>query len=172
MLSATELSSLVVGVCFIGIGATVIMDLWAVIAKYLLNMPGLNYAMLGRWCGHMLSGRFYHHSIVTSAPVKGEELIGWGMHYATGILLALGCALSFGTQWMMAPALMPALVFGTVTVLLPFLIMQPCFGMGVAAQRTPNPNQARIKSILSHLFFGFGLYLTASIWAHCQAHLF
>jgi hypothetical protein len=47
------------------------------------------------------------------------------------------------------------------TVLFPFLIMQPSLGLGVAASRTPNPMQARLKSLVTHTVFGIGLYLSA-----------
>jgi hypothetical protein len=39
--------------------------------------------------------------------------------------------------------------------------MQPAFGLGVAASKTPNPNKARLKSLVTHSVFGVGLY----IWA-------
>lgn len=39
----------------LGVGATVLMDLWAVAQKRLFNVPSLDYAMVGRWIGHMLS---------------------------------------------------------------------------------------------------------------------
>jgi hypothetical protein len=37
--------------------------------------------------------------------------------------------------------------------------MQPAFGFGVAASKTPNPAQARLRSLMNHAVFGFGLYL-------------
>jgi hypothetical protein len=39
--------------------------------------------------------------------------------------------------------------------------MQPAFGLGVAASRTSRPMQARLKSVATHLVFGFGLYASA-----------
>lgn len=46
----------------IGAGATVVMDMWLLLLKR-LNVPGLNFALLGRWAGHMLRGRLAHQSI-------------------------------------------------------------------------------------------------------------
>ena len=43
----------------IGAGATVVMDMWLLLLKR-LNVPGLNFALLGRWVGHMLRGRLAH----------------------------------------------------------------------------------------------------------------
>jgi Protein of unknown function (DUF2938) len=39
--------------------------------------------------------------------------------------------------------------------------MQPSLGLGVAASRTPNPTQARLKSLMTHSVFGVGLYVCA-----------
>ena len=42
---------------------------------------------------------------------------------------------------------------------MPWLIMQPSFGLGLAASRAPKPGQARLKSLMTHTVFGIGLYL-------------
>jgi hypothetical protein len=39
--------------------------------------------------------------------------------------------------------------------------MQPSFGLGMAAARTPKPAQARLKSLVTHAVFGVGLYVSA-----------
>lgn len=56
---------------------------------------------------------------------------------------------------------LPALLFGVITVLVPFLVMQPSLGLGIASSKAPNPAQARIKSLMTDTVFGFGLYLWA-----------
>jgi hypothetical protein len=38
---------------------------------------------------------------------------------------------------------------------------KPSLGLGGAASRTPNPAQARLKSIATHAVFGIGLYICA-----------
>jgi hypothetical protein len=63
--------------------------------------------------------------------------------------------------WLAHPTLLPALFFGVGTVLVPFLLMQPSFGFGIAASRTPNPTQARLRSLMAHAAFGVGLYVCA-----------
>jgi hypothetical protein len=44
---------------------------------------------------------------------------------------------------------------------MPWLVMQPSFGLGIAASKAPNPTQARLKSLMTHTVFGVGLYLCA-----------
>jgi len=153
--------ALLLHVAAIGIGATLLMDGWAVLRKQLLGVPSLDYALLGRWVGHMPRGRFYHPAIGQAAPVRGERMMGWLLHYLTGIVFAVTFVLLAGSGWLCHPTCAAALIFGMVTVLAPFLLMQPAFGLGIAATKTANPTKARLHSLLTHLVFGVGLYVTA-----------
>ena len=60
---------------FIGVGATVVMDLWALLLKQ-LGIPSLNFAFLGRWIGHLPHGQWAHESIAKASPIKGELWMG------------------------------------------------------------------------------------------------
>lgn len=142
----------------IGIGATLLMDLWSVLAARFLAFQPPNYALVGRWLGHMPQGRFVHAAIAKSAPIPGERIIGWIAHYVIGIAFAGLLLAVYGTAWTESPTLLPALTVGLLTLAAPFLLMQPGMGAGVAASRTPKPYQARLRSILTHIVFGFGLY--------------
>ena len=44
----------------IGIGATLVMDLWNLFLKRTFSIPSLNYCLLGRWLRHMPGGAFTH----------------------------------------------------------------------------------------------------------------
>ena len=145
----------------IGIGATLLMDVWTVLRKRLLGVPALDYALLGRWLGHMPRGRFQHTAIGKATPVPGERALGWIAHYFTGIFFALALLALTGASWLCQPSLFPALLFGVVTVAMPFLLMQPAFGLGIAAAKTANPGKARLHSLITHGIFGLGLYLNA-----------
>jgi hypothetical protein len=56
-------------------------------------------------------------------------------------------------------------VFGLATVVVPFVTMQPAFGLGIAASRAKQPWAARLKSAGTHTIFGAGLYRWAWIVA-------
>ena len=64
-------------------------------------------------------------------------------------------------QWLQSSTLTPALIFGIVTVGFPFFIMHPAFGLGLAASKASDPMQARLRSLMNHVVFGVGLYLSA-----------
>lgn len=61
----------------IGGGATVVMDLWLLLLRRGFGVRTLDYAMLGRWLGHIPGGTFVHANIAKAAPVRGERVLGW-----------------------------------------------------------------------------------------------
>jgi hypothetical protein len=145
-------------VAVIGMAATALIDLWSIVRKQLFATPMPNYSLVGRWLGHMPSGRFHHHSIAAAPVVPGERLIGWTAHYLIGMAFAAMLLGLWGVEWVLRPTLMPALVTGVGTVVMPFLVMQPGMGAGIAASRTPRPRAARLQSLVTHALFGLGLY--------------
>jgi hypothetical protein len=71
----------------------------------------------------------------------------------------------WGLEWLKRPTLMPPLIVSSATLVAPFLLMQPAMGAGIAASRTPRPNVARLRSVVTHTVYGIGLYASAWIWA-------
>jgi hypothetical protein len=153
--------SVLAGAIAIGIGATLLMDLWNLFLKRTFGVPSLNYCLLGRWLRHMPGGTLRHAAITAAAQKPHECTVGWVAHYTIGVVFALGFIGLTSGDWLTRPTVLPALLYGLATVLFPFLIMQPSLGLGVAASRTPNPMQARLKSLVTHTVFGIGLYLSA-----------
>jgi hypothetical protein len=150
-----------IGGTLIGLGATLLIDLWALFLRRGFNIPSLNYCLLGRWLLHMRGGTVVHRSIAAAPQKPHECTLGWVAHYLIGTGFGLLFVLLASGSWLERPTLGPALAFGAATTLVPYLIMQPSFGLGFAASKTPSPNQARLKSLMTHTVFGVGLY----IWA-------
>jgi Protein of unknown function (DUF2938) len=150
-----------IGTVLVGLGATLVIDIWALFLRRRFKIPSLNYCLLGRWLLHMPSGRFVHSNITTAQEKPHECPLGWVAHYLIGTVFALVFVLLASRSWLERPTLLPALTFGVVTTLVPLLIMQPSFGLGIAASKMPHPHQARLKSLLTHSVFGVGLYLWA-----------
>lgn len=153
--------ALLLDAIIIGVGATLVMDLWAFFLKRLFNVGSLNFCMVGRWLCHMSKGRFTHTAIGKSGAFDAECTIGWTAHYLIGVLFAFMWLLY--TNGLTNISLVSALLFGAVTVLIPYFIMQPALGMGIMAAKLPTPWRARGKSLVTHLVFGSGLYLSAQI---------
>ena len=149
------------GAIAIGIGATLCMDLWNLFLKRAFSIPSLNYCLLGRWLLHMPEGKFRHVNITAASPKPFECQAGRIAHYTIGITLALVFVFLQSGDWIARPTFLPALIYGIATVVFPLFIMQPSFGLGIAAAKTPKPAQVRLKSLATHSVFGIGLYVCA-----------
>ena len=142
-------------VAIVGAGAAALMDLGLWLQRR------LDFGPVGRWVGHMAHGRFTPESIAKAAPVRGEQALGWAVHYATGIAFAGLLVTLYGPGWLAAPRLGPALAVGVGTVLAPLFVMQPAMGAGIASRKTATPLRNCVRSLLNHTAFGAGLYLAA-----------
>jgi hypothetical protein len=147
----------------IGLGASVAMDLWNLFLKRTFSIPSLNYCLLGRWLCHMPEGTFRHASITAAAQKPLECPVGWIAHYSIGAIFALVFIVLASGEWLARPTLLPALLYGIGTVVLPLFVMQPSLGLGIASSKTPKPTQARLKSLGTHAIFGVGLYVCALV---------
>lgn len=144
----------------IGIGATVVLDAWLAVLRR-LGVATLDFALVGRWAGHLLHGRFAHVAISRAQPIPGERAWGWLVHYASGIAFAALLVAWQGEAWTRHPTPGPALALGLGTVLVPLLVMQPSMGAGVASSKTATPVKNVARSLANHAVFGIGLYAAA-----------
>jgi len=155
-------------VVLIGIGATLVMDLWTALLKA-LGATTLNYALVGRWAGYLRQGQLMHASIGKAAPIRDELALGWAIHYVVGVAFAALLVLLYGTGWLHDPSWEAAWLVGVATVVFPLFVMQPAMGAGIAGSRTPTPLKNGLRSLATHAVFGAGLYLSAvvlkRIWA-------
>ncbi|MDC0661471.1 DUF2938 domain-containing protein [Marinobacter sp. SS21] len=160
------------GSVLVGIGATLLMDVWGVIQRRVFKTTSLDFCLVGRWLLYMPEGQFRHPHIARAEPKPAECAVGWAAHYLIGVAFAFVPVIATAGQWLEQPTLAIALWVGIGTVLFPLLVMQPLLGLGFAASRTPNPTQARLKSLLTHTLFGLWLYVAAlpvSFWLMSQA---
>ncbi len=160
---APPIFSAILSAIFIGLGATLTFDMWGQLLKLAFNITPSNICLVGRWVCHMPEGTFKHSTIVSAPHKHGECTVGWIAHYLIGITFAIVFVALAGDSWLQHPTPIPAIVFGGITALAPFAILQPAFGLGFAASKTPNPAQARVRSLLNHAAFGAGLYLFAML---------
>ncbi|MBM6596774.1 DUF2938 domain-containing protein [Microvirga pudoricolor] len=145
----------------LGIGATLIFDLWGLFLNRAFGVPLSNWGMVGRWFCHLFQGRAFHDDISLADPFSHERVAGWVGHYLVGILFAVLLLAMTSAQWLANPTLLPPLAVGLATVGLGWFVLQPGMGAGIAASKRPNAGQIRFLNILGHLVFGLGLYGTA-----------
>jgi hypothetical protein len=144
----------------IGIGATALMDIWAILLNRLFGLGLPKWDLVGRWVWH-LGGKVFHDDIGKAAPYKHELALGWAFHYAVGILYGIVLVAFVGSGWLAAPTFLPAFILGIVTVGAGWFLLAPGMGGGWAASKHPNPTQARALNLVAHTVFALGLFGTA-----------
>lgn len=145
----------------VGFGATVLMDVWAILLWKAFGQSRTNWAPVGRWFWHLKNGVVFHDDIGKAEPYAHELALGWLSHYAVGILYGVILALIVGDGWFAAPTFLPAWILGIVTVGAGWFLLQPGLGIGVAASKLPNANKVRVLNLVSHTVFALGLFGTA-----------
>jgi hypothetical protein len=145
----------------IGIGATIVMDLWAILLSQAPGQSRPNWAPVGRWFWHLRRGRVFKPDFATVAAYENELALGWIGHYVVGIIYGIIFVIVVGRGWLAAPTFLPAWIFGIITIAAGWFLLQPGLGIGWAASKTPRPNMARFLGLVAHTFFGLGLYGTA-----------
>ncbi|WP_284179754.1 DUF2938 domain-containing protein [Rhabdaerophilum sp. SD176] len=142
----------------IGIGATIVFDLWNLLLNRFFGIPLPNWAMVGRWFRHIFRGQFLHEDIARAEPVAHERVWGWAFHYAVGASFGLATVVLGGPGWTSSPTLLPAMAIGLGTVLLGWFVLAPGMGAGIAARLRPNAVHIRGLNLLAHTVFGLAMY--------------
>ena len=145
----------------IGVGGTIVLDVWALFMAHALKMPASNWPMVGRWIGNMPRGQFVHESMAKARSMNGEAAIGWIAHYVIGIGYGVLLLAFWGRPWITQPTFLPPMILSWVLLVAPYFIMMPGMGSGIAGSKTPKPNLTRLKSVVGHSIFGLGMYATA-----------
>jgi hypothetical protein len=152
-----------------GIAAAALMDAWGFLLRRGFGVPTLDYALLGRWIGHLPKGRLFHERIASAEPIPGERPLGWLAHYAIGVAFAAVLLAVAGLDWARAPSIWPAMAIGLGTIVAPWFLMQPGMGAGIAGSRTADPTTTRLRNLATHAVYGAGLYATAVALAHVMS---
>ena len=152
---------LIIAGVLMGIGGTVAMDIWTVVLSKLGIAPFPNWAMPGRWFGHVFKGRLFHDDIGAVAPVRGDLALGWGLHYGVGVIYGVVFAMLAGVVWVASPDFLSVWIFSLITIAAGWFLLQPGMGLGWAASKTPNPSKVRILGLAAHTVFAVGMWLVA-----------
>jgi hypothetical protein len=155
-------------IALVGIVATALLDVWLMLLSR-LGVPTTSFAIVGRWVGHFARGEFAHPTISKTAPIPFELGLGWLTHYLIGIAYAVLLVALQGAAWLEQPTVVPAVVFGALTVAAPWFVMQPAMGAGFLALKTPTPLQNCLRNLANHTVFGAGLYVAAVALARVAA---
>lgn len=132
------------------------VDIWSLLQKYLLKVPPLNYALVGRWILRLPRGVLALYDCDNAANTRGDvhRLM---FHHLIGAV-AFVPLMPNATAWVPVSPLKVGLLAGLST---PFArsSFAAGIGLGFAASRTPRPWLACLLSLLTHLAYGGGLYI-------------
>jgi DUF2938 family protein len=159
------MSSLLVRGVVVGIVATLTMDALTLAAVRLGVSAPLAPALVGRWFASVARARPFHADIAQAAPLDHELAIVFPVHYAIGITLALLYLLSASVLGLSPRQWAPALAFGLGTSVLAWLLMFPSMGYGAFGVHGPAGTRLFTSSLLSHAFYGIGLWVGATLAA-------
>ena len=120
--------------------------------------------MIGRWFAHMPRGRFAHGAIAEAEPVANELTIGWIMHYLVGAAYGVVYLGVIVVVLKSQPTLLNGFVFGAVSVVVPWFMMQPALGLGVMGSKAPNPAVPRYTALAAHCLYGVALFAGADLY--------
>ena len=151
-------------IVIVGVIATLVLDACALILKHGLRQTTTNWGMVGRWFAYLPRGVMVHDPISRTEPVAYEKAIGWFAHYAVGIVYAWLYLFLVSDIFLTQPTLANAFVFGVLTVLAPWFILQPGLGLGMFARKSPKPNVTRFTNLSMHAIFGLGIYMGWSVF--------
>jgi hypothetical protein len=114
---------------------------------------------------HALRGRFVHKNIIKAAPFEHEYVLGAVTHYLLGASLALtypALYLVFGEP-VPGNHVIPGLLWGLATTLLPWMILYPVFGWGFFGVTAPPGTRPVLSPTVSHLVYGLGLGIVLNV---------
>jgi Protein of unknown function (DUF2938) len=117
-----------------GLLATLMMDVGArTTVAPMLGVAAGGPKDLGRWVGHMPTGRFVHDDIATAAPVRHEAAIGIVAHYTIGITLGEVYGLLLRARCRRRGSCGLALAYGSATTVFSWFVLFPATGQGCSA---------------------------------------
>lgn len=147
-----------------GIFSTVIMDTGFVFLKVTSIVKGsMEPQFLGRWILNMLNGQFVQENIRVATQMNIEKPVSLLIHYLTGIVLVAVFLWLRENKKVIPGSIYMGLVFGWITLILPWFILYPCIGFGFMGLDTPEGVSNIGYSIIYHSFFGLGLTLWLGI---------
>ena len=140
-----------------GITACLAMDIFQRFLLITTGQPASNWAIVGRWAFNVLrTARLYQPDIESADEIKGEHAFGWVVHYAVGIGYAFIYA-EFMQRDLLTTRLSDGLLFGFLSVIIPWFFFLPVLGKGIMAKHTPAPAKVCMLALANHCVFGLGM---------------
>ena len=140
-----------------GIFCCIGMDLWQRILFLIFNIPPTNWSTAGRWFIMMVSKKMIiNQNLDNENPIQYEWQIGWVFHYCVAIGYGF-VYYFFLIAGVLDASILSGLIFGLISVIVPWFFYLPVTGKGFIGNKTPNPTLTRLLSTSSHVIVGIFL---------------
>ena len=141
-------------IVIIGIVSCLAMDMWQRLLKLLYNINPSDWGVVGRWFVLVVSrGKIYNPTIDEESPIKNELMIGWIVHYSVAILYSVFFFILLKYE-ICGASLMNGIIFGLISVIIPWFFFMPVLGKGFLGIKTPSPFMACSLAVGSHIAIG------------------
>ena len=152
-------------IVIVGVGACVVFDVWQRIFHWFTAIPPSNWALTGRWAiGLLTSGQLLVRDLELLPNRRNELGVGWFVHYGIAIVYAAIFMLLMKAN-LLAAEFADGLLFGVVSVVVPWFFFLPCLGKGIMGRLTPNPPLVCALALMMHSIFGVAIGLVFSFFA-------
>ena len=149
----------------VGVGACVVFDFWQRIFHWCTAIPPSNWAVVGRWTIALLTSGQLIARDIESQPIRRNELgVGWFVHYSIAVVYAAIFMLLMRAN-ILAAEFADGLLFGVISVVVPWFFFLPCLGKGIMGRLTPNPQLVCALALMMHSIFGVAIGLGFSFFA-------
>lgn len=150
----------------VGIGSTLVLDIWGVLLFKMKGITPTNWGMVGRWLMGLRQGEWVATQQNVQSPSLIEKISGWSFHYLVGIAYAVILVLAWGTPFIQSPTLLPIILVGIVlSTFAGLMLFMPAMGVGFCGRKIPNQGKALLMMIIAHTVFALGQYIFALLYA-------
>ena len=151
------ITELLIAILLGGIGGCLAMDIWQRIVYAATGNPPSNWAMVGRWFYYTATEfRLFQRDIEDKPAISYELKLGWVAHYLVGGAYALVYLVISMNGWL-DYTITDGLIFGGLSVVVPWFFFLPAMGKGIMARNTPAPFKICLLALLTHFVFGVGV---------------
>lgn len=138
-----------------GIVCCIAMDVWQRILFLTFNIPPTNWSTTGRWFMMFISKKIiFNQNLDHENPVKYELQIGWAFHYWVAIIYGFAYYFLLAVFDILDTSILSGLIFGLISVIVPWFFYLPVTGKGFMGNKTPNPTLTILLSTSSHVVVG------------------
>ena len=138
-----------------GIVCCIAMDVWQRILFLTFNIPPTNWSITGRWFMMLISKKIiFNQNLDHENPVRYELQIGWAFHYWVAIIYGFVYYFLLAVFDILDTSILSGLIFGLISVIVPWFFYLPVTGKGFMGNKTPNPALTILLSTSSHVVVG------------------